>query len=85
MVTRFTIPLGALTEGKITNASLPTFDRFYVFPKAESNLILEESLEDPDNPIRNATTSAILGFTQESMAGRVLDAFNHAADLCRKK
>jgi len=88
---RYTVPLGALTEVWIMKDDLPlsTSEKlamWLVVLETTSNVVLSEEHED----LRNTTKSesrktAFIAFNDESTAKRVLEAFNHAANLCRGK
>jgi len=89
MVTRSTIPLDALDHGNIKQdpvylSDSESLDIWVVFLRTKSDVIVEEFREDPVNPTRNNGSNAVLPFTRQPIARRVLEAFDHAADLCRK-
>jgi hypothetical protein len=86
---RWTVPLGAIT-GKVTKVDMKsltdqTDEQWWVVRlEAASNVILREI----QGPAWNSTTSedtALLVFNDGSVAQRVLTAFLHAAELCRKE
>jgi hypothetical protein len=93
--TRQTIPLGALTGGRVAQDVIalsftPSFkidkqvETWTLFLEATSKVIHSETYED----LHKTTTSesrkwAFLIFYEEDMAKRVLQALNHAAELCR--
>lgn len=95
--TRQSIPLGAFTEGSISKDHIAlsftssfkvdkTLDTWMVLLFTTPKVVLWESHEN----LKNTTTSEgkdYFGvmFYEESIAQRVLDAFRHAADLCRRK
>ena len=54
--------------------------------ESKATVILAEEHEDLNNTTTSKTvTSASLVFNDESTAKRVQEAFNHAANLCRKQ
>jgi len=97
--TRYTVPLGALSDVSIlTPADLfkapGVPDRWSVVLKTKSNVILEETWtlivgvgetdENANHDTRSETVgAAFMAFTDEEITKRVVDAFRHAADLCR--
>jgi hypothetical protein len=88
--TRQTIPLGALTGGLIEKDYLNkvdnTIEASWVFLNTASQVVLSESYENLHDPHKSESTDyAFLVLFDESVAQRVLDAFKHAADLCRGK
>ena len=95
-ITRYTVPLGALTgEGLVTKFDVPLsmstkFDTWLVGLNASSKVILSETHEiglDGSNTTKSESEDRFtLGFLpDESIAKRVLEAFKHAAELCRGK
>jgi hypothetical protein len=55
-------------------------------PEGASNVILTEEHEDLRNTIKaESAKSAVIAFSDEPLAKRVADAFNHAGGLCRTK
>jgi hypothetical protein len=88
--TRQTMPLGALAGGSIKRDYLNkvdnTIETWWVFLDATSRVVLSESHDSLHDTTQNESTNyAFLVFAEESVAQRVLDAFKHAADLCRGK
>jgi hypothetical protein len=96
--TRYTVPLGALTGGEVMKQSLclsPVMFRpcdskeqetWTVVLDTKSNVILSETHEDLNNTTKTESQkSALMMFSDESIANRVLEAFKHAANLCPKK
>jgi hypothetical protein len=89
--TRYTVPLGALTGGEVMKYSISLSDSekletWSVVLKAASRVILSETYEDLNNTTKSESwKDAAVVFYEESIAKRVLDAFKHAADLCRGK
>ena len=61
-------------------------DKWEVWLLASSKVILSEEHEDLNNTTKSESQSGFcLTFYDESIAKRVLEAFKHAADLCRGK
>lgn len=61
-------------------------DVWTVWLKAKSAVILEETHEDLRNTNKSESTKrAWIGFSDESLARRVGDAFTHASELCKGK
>jgi hypothetical protein len=91
--THQTIPLGALSGGEIVKSYFPLaltdstkVEVWTVVLHTTSKVILNETYEDLGDTRKSESSSvASLIFYEESIAKRVLDAFNHAADLCRGK
>jgi hypothetical protein len=90
--TRYTIPLGALDKGYAFKLNKQRDDIVYkadgwVVPlQSKSQVILSENHEDLGNTTKSESLDFFaLRFNDESMAKRVQEAFNHAADLCRGK
>jgi len=94
--TRQTIPLGALAGGRVAQDVLALsfaaskldrrLERWTVFLDASSKVILSETYEDLYKTTKSESQDwAFLTFYDEAMAKRVLEAFKHAADLCRVK
>ena len=68
-----------------TNSSkLPEADQWQVVLTSIGRVILTE-LHGESGKGAEVTDLATMGFKDEAMAKRVLEAFNHAADLCRGK
>ena len=94
--TRFTVPLGAITGGGIRTEHIvlavpetPESEKLgtsVVDLDAISKAILWQTHEDLRNTTETSSQNfAFITFFDESTAKRVLDAFTHAADLCRGK
>jgi len=92
--TRYTIPLGSVDGGDVTNLHIglsitnkaSTFEGWTVGLDSKSKLILSEEHEDLRNTTKNESAGvALMVFNDELIAKRVLEAFLHASDLCRKK
>ena len=94
--TRFTVPLGASTGGDIRTEdivlSVPEtpesekLETWVVDLDAMSKGVHWETHEDPSNTTATSSQNfAFITFFDESVATRVLNAFKHAADLCRSK
>lgn len=90
-VSRYTVPLAAVTGGKVLEDKVATADsskleRWAVMLETGSNIILDEYHEDLRNTTKTDTENhAFMVFNDELIAQRVLKAFLHAADLCRGK
>ena len=93
---RFTLPLGVLTGGTVGQAENPpnswapfvSGERWsYLLTLMAKELISVALLSSgPGSTSDSNTTNRVsLTFNDESLAQRVLEAFNHAAALCRKK
>jgi hypothetical protein len=87
-ITRYTIPLGALTGGSVIKSR--TRERWTVGLVVPAKDILAEKTvvlyaTPPKTQAIDGTECVFLTFTSEGLAQRVLEAFHHAADLCRKK
>jgi hypothetical protein len=88
---RFTIPLGAVSGGTVRKnlrslSKSKTLEVFDVELESTSNDILYEVHKTLDNSTEARSQDfALLFFYDESIAGRVLEAFKHAAELCRGK
>jgi hypothetical protein len=91
--TRYTVPLGAITGGTVDAdnviLSIPDskkLDRWIVDLSTSSKVVLDETHEDVNNTTKSQSQKwAFIIFYDESVAKRVLEAFKHAADLCRVK
>ena len=86
VTTRFTVPLGALTDDqvyKLTSTS-SNLKGWFVSLKSSAKLILSEERNVTWNTTKTEQLEyASILFSDESTANRVQDAFNHAAELCR--
>jgi hypothetical protein len=84
---RFTIPLGTVTDGMVRKTvGLDKFDKFDVELDSTAQDILYELHESVNNTTQTRSQDfAMFFFYDESIANRVLEAFKHAADLCRGK
>jgi S1-C subfamily serine protease len=88
---RYTIPLGDLIGGFLGKNTIPlskskNLDTWMVVLKTGSNVVLSETHEDLKNTTKSESRdSAGIDFYDESTAGRVLEAFWHASNLCRGK
>ncbi len=89
---RLTIPLGSLDAGQALNMpkqiyeTIRKVDEWDVELRSKSKVILSEVLHDDSGREKNDTLDlALLPYNDESIAKRVQDAFNHAAELCRGK
>ncbi len=61
-------------------------EEWNVYLNTASKVILSETHEDLNNSTKSESVNfAFLGFYEESIANRVLEAFKHAAELCRGK
>jgi S1-C subfamily serine protease len=85
MVTRFSVSLGALTDGNVKRVHDQGFDQFVVTLETAPNGTVTEYIEDSENPTKSTGKISVIPFAEEAMAGRVLNAFIHAGDLCRNK
>lgn len=91
--TRTTVPLGAIAGGTVTmddeilsRSPEKKLERWTVELDATSKVILSETHQSLDNTTKTESQSwAFIPFFDESIAKRVLDAFKHAAELCRGK
>ena len=87
--TRYTVPLGALTGERVNKTSYPLsmskkLDQWSVVLESRSKVILVEEHESLEKTTKNESKDyAFMTFYDESVAKRVLEAFNHAAELCR--
>jgi hypothetical protein len=88
---RFTIPLGSLEQSEVVKMEsdrliIRKVDNWVVGLRTKSKVILSEVLHDDSGLERNhSLDTALLDFNDESIAKRVQEAFNHAAELCRGK
>jgi hypothetical protein len=91
---RQTIPLGSLTGGKVDHPGAldaenmlgQKVDTWFVVLDATSKVILSEAHEDSNNTTKSESMDyAFLVFYEESITNRVLEAFKHAAALCKGK
>ena len=94
---RYTVPLGVITESGVAymenleEAVQATFiggDRwgYRVFLGSKSkDISLARFQPNSQTPVTETTNGLFLKFKDESIANRVLEAFKHAADLCRGK
>jgi hypothetical protein len=82
---RFTIPLGAVTDGMVRKTvGLDNFDKFEVELDSTAQDILYELHESANNTTQTRSQDfAMFFFNDEPIANRVLEAFKHAAELCR--
>jgi hypothetical protein len=92
--TRYTIPLGTLSRGTVEKSNLLPAGNGRLVSGDSSvyrvilSSVAKQILMQADSPSGSTAASQdffSLGFSEESMAQRVLDAFSHASDLCRKK
>jgi Trypsin-like peptidase domain len=89
--TRYTIPLGALDQGRVFNFKQKDDlsykgTAWFVSLHSKSQIILSETQEDFLNTTKTESVNdASLIFGDEALARRVQEAFNHAAELCRGK
>jgi len=95
--TRQVVPLGALTGSRVMKNSIrlsldssnkieKQVEEWNVYLNTASKVILSETHEDLNNSTKSESVNfAFLGFYEESIANRVLEAFKHAAELCRGK
>ena len=95
VTTRFTVPLGSLTESTVKYEKEPisvtddfqiekTFDTWLVMLTAASRVIFGETHKNyKDTPETESGYTLKLSFYDEAIANRVQEGFNHAADLCR--
>lgn len=89
--TRHTVPLGALTGGTIVRDNVPLSDAkqleaWLLLLHATSKVSLAETHEDLKNTTKSESRNWVgIIFYEEAIARRVLDAFTHAARLCRGK
>jgi hypothetical protein len=91
---RYTLPLGSVMNAYTFRDDSPLSLAFYHFAtwsvvlETESNVILSETHEPwylIGTTKNESTKTFIMTFNEESIAMRVLEAFKHAADLCRGK
>jgi hypothetical protein len=97
---RYTVPLGALTEAfvqRMENQDSVDSDfrilhkpyvggeqwSYRVYLRTKPNIIIVA--DSGESPVTRTTNQIHLKFTDESMANRIVEAFKHAADLCRGK
>lgn len=89
--TRYTVPLGALTGGtvikdNVTLSDSKQLETWSLLLHATSKVILRETHEGLKNTTKSESQNWVgMIFYEESIARRVLEAFTHAADLCRGK
>ncbi len=91
--THQTVPLGSISGGEIVKSYFPLaltdskkVEVWTVSLDTTSKVILKETYEDiTDTTKSDSLSRASLIFYEESIAKRVLEAFKHAADLCRGK
>jgi hypothetical protein len=91
--THQTVPLGAIAGGEIVKSEFPLsltdskkVDVWTVSLDATSRVILKNTYEEISDTAKSESLNrASLIFYEESIAKRVLEAFKHAADLCRGK
>jgi hypothetical protein len=91
ITTRYTVPLGALTSVSLMRLKLPvkvspaeTIEKPVVVLAASENVILSAEHEDlRDKTKAESGKDAFITFDDEPIANRVIEAFRHAADLCR--
>jgi hypothetical protein len=91
---RYTVPLGVITGLYVRPLKNATDDLFIsgetwsyrLLLVSKSNELLDVTSYNDGRPTRTESTDVVsLPFNDESIANRVLEAFKHAADLCRKK
>ena len=92
---RYTLPLGVLAGGYVVHepATVAGFTfvsgeqwAYYLWLNGPKEISLAVSMSGPSPRSEASTTDHLfLIFNDESLAQRVLQAFNHAASLCRKK
>jgi S1-C subfamily serine protease len=92
---RATVPLGAISDafvvsmdslGQDAKVALGSGGGYRVILMSKSkNILLANYPPNSQRPITEAADGFFLKFSDESMANRVVVAFEHAADLCRKK
>jgi S1-C subfamily serine protease len=95
--TRYTVPLGALTGSDVWKFDTPlslsksfevskSLEAWVVTLKTTSKVMLSETHEDVRNTMKNEGQDRVsIGFYDKTIANRVLEGFNHGADLCRGK
>jgi hypothetical protein len=96
ITTRYTLPLGVLTGGvvqrTVNHLALPSKfvsgERwgYWLYLNGAEEISFTKSLSGSQTLSDSYTTDSLcLIFNDESLAQRVLQAFNHAAALCRKQ
>lgn len=91
----YTVPLGILTGGYVLHdeATVAGFTfvsgeqwGYYVWLTGSSEIVVTSSSDNPKHLSDSSVTDHLfLIFSDESLAQRVLHAFNHAAAFCRRK
>jgi hypothetical protein len=92
---RYKAPLGLLDGGTIERRENQFYTgtfvsgekwSYYLFLNSKSKEISAETVDNKGAVVSaEATGSVLLKFNDETLAQRVLNAFNHAAELCRTK
>jgi hypothetical protein len=94
--TRQTIPLGAITSADVKSSEIAltigsdlkvvkTTTQWIAYFNADSKVILHETHEDVNKSVKSESLSfAYLIYDDEAVAKRVVEAFKHAAGLCRQ-
>lgn len=91
MTSRWTVPLGAIKGGRVIKGKptpfvVPQTQEWVVRLDATSKVILDEDHDNLSDVTKTESDDfAILIFYEEPIANRVLEAFKHAAELCRGK
>ena len=95
--TRYTLPLGAVVKSEVWKWDAPlsiskdfkqtkSLETWVVTLKTQTKVILTDEKVDIENTTKSEGADQVsIGFYDESIARRVLEAFNHAAALCRGK